>query len=145
MNYRIKQPYDSVSNLQRDVNDFFKRRAEDDELECRGAWIPNIDISETEDTIKLYAELPGVTKDDIKITVKDGLLSISWERKPTADQEKERFYRVERKFGDFCRQFQLSSQIDTNNVSAAFKDGVLSLTLSKREEAKAKEISIRTE
>ena len=145
MNYRIKQPYDSVSNLQRDVNDFFKRRAEDDELECRGAWIPNIDISETEDTIKLYAELPGVTKDDIKITVKDGLLSISGERKPTADQEKERFYRVERKFGDFCRQFQLSSQIDTNNVSAAFKDGVLSLTLSKREEAKAKEISIRTE
>jgi len=145
MNYRIKQPYDSVSNLQRDVNDFFKRRAEDDELECRGAWIPNIDISETEDTIKLYAELPGVTKDDIQITVKDGLLSISGERKPTADQEKERFYRVERKFGDFCRQFQLSSQIDTNNVSAAFKDGVLSLTLSKREEAKAKEISIRTE
>ena len=145
MNYSTNRPYDSVSSLQRDVNDFFKRFESEDELECRGSWIPSMDISETDNAVKLYAELPGVAKQDIKITVKEGVLSISGERKRQAEQEQEKFYRIERKFGEFCRQFQLTSKVDSSKVSASFKDGVLELTLPKREEAKAKVITIKTE
>lgn len=143
--YIRTRPWENVHNLQNDLNRIFNRfGAEKEDIECRGDWIPSVDICETSEVYKIYAELPGVNKDEIKITVKENVLQISGEKKQQEQSEKENLYRNERVFGSFCRQFSLPNQVDADNIKAAFKDGVLFLTVPKREQAKAKEIKIQT-
>ena len=137
----LRRLYDMQQDLNRNMNDF---RADEDELECRGTWIPNIDVKETSEAVVLFAELPGLKKQDIKITVRDKVLSIAGEKVQTEPQEGESFHRVERVYGDFCRQFALPDGVDSTKISAEFVNGVLKLTLPKQEQAKPKEIKITT-
>lgn len=105
-------------------------------------WAPAVDVSEKEDGVYVRAEVPGMSKDDIKLEVHDGTLTISGSKKQEKTDEKENYYRTERSFGSFCRTFSLPSTIQTDKIKANYKDGVLTITLPKVEEAKPKEIKI---
>lgn len=106
-------------------------------------WMPAVDISETDDALVLYAELPGMTKDDVDITLENNLLSIRGERKFEKEAKKENFHRIERTYGSFSRSFTLPSNVRSDEVKATFKDGLLHIEIPKAEEAKPRKISIK--
>ena len=103
-------------------------------------WMPTVDISETEGEYLIKAELPEVRKEDVKVTVENGVLTLQGERR----QEKEkRFHRVERSYGSFVRSFTLPESVDESSVKAEYKDGVLNLHLPKSEKVKPKAIDVK--
>ena len=107
-------------------------------------WMPAVDIYETEHALTLKAELPGVDPKDIEARVEDGTLYLKGERKFEKESKKENYHRIERTYGSFMRSFALPTSVDADKVSAEYKDGVLTLTLPKKEEAKAKTITVQT-
>jgi len=106
-------------------------------------WLPSVDISETDDSLLLYVELPGMTKDDVDITLENNLLSIRGERKFEKENTKENFHRIERTFGSFSRSFTLPSNVRSDEVNASFRDGLLHIEIPKAEEAKPRKIAIK--
>jgi HSP20 family protein len=106
-------------------------------------WAPPVDLRETEDALVLTAELPGLTKDDVEITVEHNILTLSGERKLEKDAKGETWHRVERTYGAFSRSFALPATVKTERVEASFADGVLSITLPKIEESKPRKIAIK--
>jgi len=107
-------------------------------------WMPAVDIYETEHALTLKAELPGVDPKDIEARVECGTLYLKGERKFEKESKKENYHRIERTYGSFMRSFALPTSVDADKVSAEYKDGVLTLTLPKKEEAKAKTITVQT-
>ncbi len=112
-----------------------------------GSFAPTIDIIEDEKTLRLFAELPGIPKEQVKITVnEDKVLMVKGEKKrckEETDECKEKSYiRAERSFGEFSRSFQLPENIDTASISAKHDNGVLNITLSKKEPVKPKEVEV---
>lgn len=112
-----------------------------EEVSNRG-WVPPVDIQETEDAYRLLAELPGLTKDDINITLENNVLRLSGERKFEKDVKKESFHRIERTYGAFSRAFSLPQQVNPEGVQAAFDNGILTVLVPKAEQAKPRKISI---
>lgn len=106
------------------------------------AWRPMADISETDQEYLIKAELPGVNKDDVKIAVQDGVLTISGERKIEEEQQDENRIRVERLYGSFSRSFTLPDNIDSANIRAESKDGMLLVHIPKRAPSKPQPIAI---
>jgi HSP20 family protein len=106
-------------------------------------WTPSCDIYETDNEIVVKAELPGVKKEEVKVGIEDGVLSISGEHKFEEETRKENYLRVERSYGAFTRSFTLPTRVDSTRISAEFKDGLLQVTLPKREEAKPKGIEVK--
>ncbi|MBN1561186.1 Hsp20/alpha crystallin family protein [candidate division KSB1 bacterium] len=142
MYYSLMRPMRRIHDVQREMNRAFdSMNKEENELECSGSWIPNVDVKETSEEIVLYAELPGLKKEDIKITIRDRVLSISGE-KIQEDAEEAAYHRLERIYGAFCRQFMLPAQVNADKIDALFRNGVLKLTLHKKEEARTQEIKI---
>ena len=121
--------------------DTFFNDLQGEEVANRG-WMPPVDIQETADAYKLEAELPGLTKDDINITLENNVLRLSGERKFEKDAKKENYHRVERTYGTFTRAFALPQQVNPEGVRAAFENGILTLTVPKAEQAKPRKISI---
>lgn len=107
-----------------------------------GSWAPAVDIFEHEGNIVLKAELPGVEAKDVDIRVENNVLTLRGERKFDNEVKRESYHRVERSYGAFSRSFTLPTVVDTGNIKAEFKEGVLRVTLPKREEAKPKQIAI---
>ncbi len=107
-----------------------------------GRWAPTVDIRETDDALLVQAELPGIEKKDVHLEVKDGVLTISGERRYEKDVKEENVHRVERSYGRFSRSFSLPPNVDTDKVDAAMKNGVLEVRLPKHESAKPKAIPI---
>ena len=105
-------------------------------------WAPPVDIYEDGDNLVMKAELPGINPDDVEVRVEDNTLYLKGERKFEKEVKEENYHRVERAYGTFARAFSLSNTIDSDKVAANYKDGVLTLTLPKREEAKPKAIKI---
>ena len=105
-------------------------------------WAPAVDIYETENSIVLKAELPGIDPKDVEVRVEDNTIYLKGERKFEKETKDENYHRVERSYGSFARSFSLPNSIDADKVVAEYKDGVLNLTLPKREEAKPKTIRI---
>lgn len=105
-------------------------------------WIPPMDLVETEDHLVLRADLPGVDRDEIEIEVKDGVLTVSGERKAQHEDKREGYHRVERSFGRFSRSLELPKGIDPQSVSAHFDKGVLEVRMPKPEERKPTRIEI---
>ncbi len=110
---------------------------------ARGAWEPTVDISETNDNYVINADLPGLSKEDVKVSYKDGILSIQGEKKQEKEEKGKTYHRVERSYGTFERSFRLPARVQIEKVDAKFKDGVLNLTLPKAEEVRPKEIPIK--
>ena len=106
-------------------------------------WVPPVDVSETESNYELNAELPGVNGNEVKVVVREGVLTLSGERPVIPATEGTRVHLTERRFGAFQRRFSLPKDADGERVSAEFKNGVLTICVPKREEVKPKEIEVR--
>lgn len=106
-------------------------------------WTPACDIYETENEIVLKAELPEVKKDDVQVTLENNLLTIRGERKFAEETKKENYHRVERSYGEFVRSFTLPNIVDPNKINAEFTDGMLRVTMAKREETKPKQVEVK--
>lgn len=105
-------------------------------------WAPVVDITENKDAFLITAELPGINKDDVKVHVHDGVLTIEGERRDEHTEEDDRRHRVERFYGHFARSFTLPEHVDHENIKANYRDGVLELTLAKQEKAKPRAIEV---
>jgi HSP20 family protein len=106
-------------------------------------WAPTCDIYETENELVVKAELPEVKKEDVKVSTVDNMLEIRGERKLSDEVKRENFHRIERSYGEFTRTFTLPPSVDPTKISAEFKDGILRVTLPKRETAKPKQIEVK--
>ena len=108
-------------------------------------WAPVVDIREREDGITVSTELPGLTSDDVKVTVDNGVLSISGEKRREFEEGKEgsNYHLVERQYGRFERSFTLPRSVDADKVTAKFENGVLNVVLPKSEKAKPKQIAVK--
>jgi HSP20 family protein len=110
------------------------------------AWVPPVDIYETEDhEVVLTAELPDLKRENINLTFENGVLTIKGERKADTEIRRETYHRNERHYGAFSRSFTLPNTIDPARINAAYKDGVLTVRLPQREEAKPKQINVSVE
>ena len=141
------EPFRDLLSLQERMNRLFEESARglgrgQEEDWSMGAWAPAVDIYEQGTDVVLKAELPGVEPKDVDIRIKNNVLTLRGERKVDNEVKKESYHRVERSYGTFSRAFTLPSTVDTANVKAEYKDGVLRITLPKREEAKPKQIQI---
>ena len=128
--------------MNRVFNDFFGGGSGEQAGATAGAWMPPVDIYETDDGYVLKAELPGVSKDDLSIDVHQNTLTLRGQRKPDAGVPQDRYHRVERAYGAFQRSFVLPTLVDQNQVQATYQDGVLELHLPKSEAAKPKRVAI---
>jgi HSP20 family protein len=106
-------------------------------------WVPSVDVSETDGEYQIKAEIPDVKKEDVKVTLADGVLTIQGERKHEKEEKGKKYHRVERSYGSFARSFTLPDLVDEEKVKAEFKDGVLNLQLPKSEKAKPKAIEVK--
>ncbi len=139
-------PFREMAQMQDRINRIFGdayTRRHDDDLTQRGEWFPAVDIYENANQeIVLKAELPGIVREDIDVRVENNTLTLRGERKRDTEVKQEQFHRVERSYGSFSRSFSLPSRIDTDQVRAEFKDGVLAITLPVKAEAKPRQIEV---
>ncbi|MBM3314356.1 Hsp20/alpha crystallin family protein [candidate division WOR-3 bacterium] len=145
-NLRIWDPMREVTSLRDDMDRVFDSmvgRWPRDRMET--IWAPAIDIEETRDDIVVRAELPGMKKEDIKVTLSGDTLTITGERKHEAEEKGKTFYRIERAYGKFQRTVVLPSEVDGTKAKASYKAGVLGLAMPKSEREKAREIQIQAE
>jgi len=125
--------------MNRLFNDTFDRIGEQSNL---SAWAPAVDIYETEQELVVKADLPDVDPKDLDIRVENNLLTIRGERKFEKKVNEENYLRVERSFGSFARSFTLANTVNTDAIKAEYQNGVLTLTIPKREEAKPKQVKV---
>ena len=139
-------PFREFGQLQDRINRAFNDaygRSGDDSLFTSGSWVPPVDIYRNGDqTLVLTAELPDMSRDDIDITVDNGTLTIKGEKKFAAEPKEEQFHRIERRYGTFSRSFSLPPTVDANKVAADYKNGVLTVRLPLREEAKPRQVKV---
>jgi HSP20 family protein len=136
-------PLDPLVNLRNEINRLFQNPLTDfGAAEVFNTWAPALDLYEDKDNLVVTAELAGMKKDEIDISLHDGNLSISGERKVEKQYDEKETQRAERFFGRFQRTISLPKAVDANAVKAAYKDGVLTITLPKAPEAKPKQITV---
>jgi HSP20 family protein len=140
------EPARELDSLQSDVNrlfdSFFGRREAGRPGNGSGRWVPPMDLVETDDHLVLRADLPGLERDDVEIEVKDGVLTVSGERKSEQEQTGEGYHRVERSFGRFSRSLGLPRDVKAEDVKASFESGVLEVKVPKPAERKPTRIEI---
>lgn len=135
-------PFRSLEDIREEMNRIF-----DTSLRRRGSFwetsfTPAMDVVEEKDNFLVKVDLPGLTKDDITVTIHDSYLTIKGERRHEVEKKEANFYHRERTFGQFVRTLELPAHVDASKVQATFRDGVLHVTLPKTEEAKPKEIKV---
>jgi len=141
---RWSDPFREFAHLQDRINRVFNDYGRTDEqLMTSGAWTPPVDIYQNSDQeLVLKAELPDLTREDIDITVDDGTLTIKGDKKLASDIKDDQYHRIERRYGTFSRSFSLPRTVDPNRVAAEYKNGVLTVRLPLREEAKPRQIKV---
>lgn len=128
-----------IDRLNRMFNDFYQES-------FSGGWMPAVDIYETpEHEVVIKADLPDMKREDVGVTVENNVLTLKGERKLEQEVRREHFHRIERRHGSFSRSFTLPSTVDASRISASYKDGVLTVRLPQREEAKPKQIAVNVE
>jgi HSP20 family protein len=138
------EPFRGVTSLQGQINrlfsEAFDRSSEEGTLT---PWAPAVDIYETEHELVVKADLPDVKPEDLDIRVENNILTIRGERKFERTVAEDKYLRVERAYGSFSRSFSLANTVNTEAIKADYKDGVLALSIPKREEAKPKQIKVQ--
>lgn len=129
----------AIRNLNHMMNDFFNEEGNEEVH----VWSPRMDIVEANDNYTIFADIPGLNKDNIAITLEDGVLTISGDRALREKGKDETIRLYERAFGKFSRSFRIRENIDVSKIGAEFKNGVLSVKLPKAEAAKPKKIEIK--
>jgi HSP20 family protein len=108
-------------------------------------WVPALDVKETKDNIVVTAEIPGLSPKEVEVSISGDLLTIKGEKKQEKEEKDESYHLIERRYGAFSRSIRLATDVDTKNIKATHKDGVLTITLPKSEKAKEKQIKINVE
>ena len=142
---RWNDPFREFAQLQDRINRVFNDAygKNDEGLLTTGSWVPPVDIYQNGDhEVVLKAELPDMTREDIDITVDNGTLTIRGEKKFAGEVKEESFHRIERRYGSFNRSFSLPQTVDTAKVAAEYKNGVLTVRLPLREEARPRQIKV---
>lgn len=141
-------PFRDLRSLQDEVNRLFSTnlsRNFGDEGIARGAWNPSVDIFENKDQIVLEAELPGMRREDFDLSIENNVITLRGERRFEKKDESDNYHRVERSYGSFTRSFTLPQTVSAEGATAEYRNGVLRVTLPKREEVKARRIEIASE
>jgi len=141
-NIKIWEPFRELVTMRDDVDHLFDTFFGRENENYDNYWRPAIDIEENNGNLMVKAEIPGMSKEDIKVSVKDNLLTISGERKRENESKGKTFYRVERCHGQFRRIIRLPAEVDADKVKASYKDGVLHVILPKPESMKPKQIDV---
>lgn len=141
-------PFKELDELQGRLSTLFGRApvrkdGEREEQMTLVDWAPLVDVVETDKEYLIKAELPEVKKEEVKVTVQDDVLTISGERTREKEEKGKKFHRIERAYGSFSRSFTLPEDADPANVTADFKNGVLSVHLAKSERAKPKSVDVK--
>src|SRR5947199_6622700 len=136
-------PFRELASLQNRVNSIFQDYGRgQDELTATSSFVPAVDVYEDEHKVTLKLEIPGINQDDVDIRLENNTLTVRGERKFEKEEKEENFHRIERRYGSFARSFTLPNTLDTENVQAHYENGVLKIELSKRAEAKPKQIKV---
>ena len=140
-------PFREMDDLQKRLTSIFglppARAANGKEDMTVTQWLPPVDITEDDKSYVIKAELPEVRKEDVKVTVENGVLTISGERKFEKEEKHRKYHRIERAYGSFTRSFHVPDDADDAKVGAEFKDGVLTVRLAKSEKARPKSIEVK--
>lgn len=143
MNIVRYDPFRELRNLQDEMTRLFAGVAPRDRDEMNfGAWSPSVDIFEDKENLVLEAELPGMNREDFELTIENNVITLKGERKFEKKTEGDNYHRVERSYGSFSRSFTLPQTINPEGAKAEFHNGVLRVSLPKREETKARKIEI---
>lgn len=147
MTWMVKRdPFSDLRSFQNEFNRVFgsalPRVFGNEEGVLSGNWSPSVDIAEDENAITLEADLPGLKAEDVKLSIENYRLTLSGERKFENETKRDNYHRVERSYGSFTRTFTLPNTVNVDEVKADFSDGVLRVTLPKREEVKARQINV---
>ncbi len=139
-------PFRDMSVLQERMNRLFEEslarsRTTEEDFPV-GAWMPPVDIYETDERVVIRVDLPGVDQRDIDLRIEDGMLFVKGERKFASGEKREDFLRIERTYGTFHRTFRLPTTVDHGSVQASHQDGVLEVVLKKKESARPQSIRI---
>src|SRR5512133_3791332 len=141
-------PFRDLRSLQDEVNRLFTGnvgRTFDDEGIARGSWHPSVDIYENKDQLVLEAELPGMNREDFDLSIENNIITLRGERRFEKKEDTDNYHRVERAYGSFTRSFTLPNSITGEGVTADYRNGVLRVTIPKREETKARRIEVKGE
>ncbi len=133
------QPFGSLLDRDAWVDDFFNTRI----APTASSFEPTVEIQESEKAFVINAELPGLNKDDFKVTVENNYLTLEGEKKVEHEEKKDGYRRSERSFGSFKRTFRLTDSVDKKNINADYTNGVLAITIPKSKEAKPKAIEVK--
>ena len=134
--------FDRLASFRDEVNRLFDFSWPSRDTGLLSGWSPALDVSDDKDNLVVKVELPGMKKDEINLSLHDGVLTISGERKHESEKKEGGTFRSERYFGKFHRSVTLPTAVDANKVTAAYKDGILTVELPKAEEAKPKQIAV---
>jgi HSP20 family protein len=135
-------PFREAVVLQNRVNSIFRDLQEGQEAAAATSFVPAVDIYEDTQKVVLKIEAPGIDEKDLDIRVENHTLTVKGERKFDAEEKQQNFHRIERRYGSFFRAFTLPTTVDTENIKADYKAGVLSLQLSKKAEAQPRQIKV---
>lgn len=139
--------FEPLTNFDRGVNTmldkFVRGGTVDDGSFAISHWMPAVDVAEHEEEYQVKVELPGISKEDVNITMQENILTIRGEKKQEKESKGSSYHHVERSYGSFQRSFTLPTSVKHDKVEAAFNDGLLTVTLPKAEEAKPKQIDVK--
>ena len=138
------RPLRELSNLRKEMDDLWGNLTGEKEfLPRKGEWMPAVDVSETKDSLIVKAEIPGMESKDIDISLSGDLLTIKGEKKQKTEEKKENYHRIETHYGAFSRTIRVPVSVNSEKIKASYDNGVLKITLPKKEEVKAKQIEIK--
>ena len=138
-------PFDRLATLRDEMDRLFDFSFPSRDSGLLSGWSPALDVYDDKDAYQVSVELPGMKKDEIDISMHDGVLTVSGERKHERENKEGQTFRSERYFGKFQRSITLPSGVDMNKVTASYKDGVLLIHLPKAEEAKPRQIEVKVD
>ena len=142
------EPFRDLVTFQDRLNRIFEdafrgsRGASEEEWALGGSWAPSVDIYEQEGNLVLKAELPGIDPKDVDVHVENNVLTLRGERKLDSEVKRESYHRVERAYGSFTRSFTVPSVVHQETIKADYRDGVLRVTLPKKDEARPRQINV---
>ncbi|MDP8228044.1 MAG: Hsp20/alpha crystallin family protein [Candidatus Electryoneaceae bacterium] len=138
-----RNPWSGAVTLQNQMNRLFGQlfQGEDEDAQV-SRWMPRVNVADLEDKIELTAELPGLAIEDVKVELHNNVLTISGEKKNGEENDERKLHLCERAYGAFRRSFQLPSEVQADAINAEFENGVLFVTLPKKEEVKPKQIEV---
>ena len=137
----FRSGFEDMAELQNRLNSLFESAAGRQDA-AAGGFVPAVDIYEDAQRLTLKLEVPGVKQDDLDLRIENQVLTIKGQRRFEAEEKEENFHRIERRFGSFTRSFTLPQTVDTSAVHAGYMDGVLTVTIGKKAEAKPRQIQV---